>query len=82
MQHFQVGGPQALLKAWPVSCCHRGGGHSHREVVCAGADHRVPQHVAGRLSTALGCEQHLEQTQEHLGLICWLVFTPQLSVPC
>lgn len=86
MQHFQARGPQVLHKAWLLLCCHRGRGHSHgeagREVMCAGADHRAPQHVAGRLSTAPGCEQHLVQTGKHLGLICWLVFTPQLSVSC
>lgn len=43
---------------------------------------RASQHGAGRLSTALGSEQHLVQPQRHLGLICRLVFTLQLSVSC
>lgn len=82
-QHFQLRVAQVLPKAWLALCCPRGRGHSHgeagREVMSAGA---VPQHGAGRLSTALGCEQHLVWTEKHLGLICWLVFTLQLSASC
>lgn len=85
-QHFQLRALQVLHKAWLVSCCHRGRGHSHgeadTEVMCTGAGLGIPQHVAGRVSTARGCEQHLVQAEKRLGLICWLVFTPQLSVSC
>lgn len=73
----QVRGPQVLHKACLALWCPRGAG---TEVMSAGAHLRVPQHVAGRLSPALGCEQHLLQTEQHLGLLCCLGFTARLSV--
>lgn len=53
----------------------------HRGDVCWGRAQGSPA-CAGRLNPALCCEQHLLQTEEHLGLLCWLGFTLHLSVSC